>query len=194
MERTTVIVKRRMTASSEETADFTSASFPGALPAESITTATEVGLKTIGPGEANLPASVFRVPGDDEGSMEIACDRHGSHQLWEMPKRWVERENIRTKEVYCPDDERLADPLATWTGSSWIPLPGRGVSAAWCREEAKEVDLQGLETVTREERKGPVTYAVCPTCGSDVAWRNRWKYWQPLYRPPEEPPLEAEGE
>ncbi|MFQ6012162.1 MAG: hypothetical protein ACE5LS_00740 [Thermoplasmata archaeon] len=118
--------------------------------------------------------------------MDIACDRHGSHHLWDMPKRWIEREDIRTKEVYCPDDERLADPLATWTGSAWILLPGRGVTSAWCREEGKEVSLEGLETVTRDGRKGEVTYLTCPSCGSEIAKRNRWKYWEPLYVNPAE--------
>ncbi len=118
--------------------------------------------------------------------MDIACDRHGSHHLWDMPKRWVERESIRTKEVYCPEDERLADPLAAWTGSAWMLLPGRGVTSAWCREEGKEVLLEGLEPAVREGRRGEMTVLVCPSCESDIAKRNRWKYWEPLFLNPAE--------
>ncbi len=118
--------------------------------------------------------------------MDIACDRHGSHHVWDMPKRWVERESIRTKEVYCPEDERLADPLAAWTGSAWMLLPGRGVTSAWCREEGKEVLLEGLEPAVREGRRGEETVLVCPSCESDIAKRNRWKYWEPLFLNPAE--------
>ncbi len=118
--------------------------------------------------------------------MDIPCDRHESHHLWDMPKRWVERDAIRTKEVYCPEDERMADPLATWTGSAWIPLPGRGVTSVWCREEGKEVSLEGLDATVREGRRGEVTVLVCPSCGSEIAKRNRWKYWEPLFLNPAE--------
>lgn len=119
--------------------------------------------------------------------MDVPCEKHGSHKLWDMPKRWIERRGTRTREAYCPDDERNADPLLFWTGSSWLPVPGRGVRAAWCRDEGKEVPLEGAETVTEEERKGKVTYAVCG-CGAKLARRNRWKYWESLYPRPEETP------
>lgn len=118
--------------------------------------------------------------------VDVACDAHDAHPIWEMAKRWVERDDIRTREAYCPEDEAFLDPLATWTGSSWILLPGRGVTTAWCRQEGKEVPLEDLETETRAERKGEVTYALCPSCGAEVAKRNRWRYWEPLYLKPEE--------
>lgn len=118
--------------------------------------------------------------------VDISCEEHGSHAIWEMAKRWVERDGIRTREAYCPEDDRYADPLATWTGSSWILLPGRGVTTAYCRGEAREVPLDEAETATREERKGEVTYALCPSCGTEVAKRNRWRYWEPLYLNPAE--------
>ncbi len=117
--------------------------------------------------------------------MDVPCERHGTHKLWDMPKRWVERENIRTREAYCPDDERNTDPILCWTGSSWGPVPGRGVTSAWCRKDGMEVLLDNIETNERKERKGTVVYAVCPKCGSEIAKRNRWKYWEPLYREPE---------
>ncbi|MFQ5986152.1 MAG: hypothetical protein ACE5KQ_02190 [Thermoplasmata archaeon] len=98
----------------------------------------------------------------------------------------MERGEIRTKEVYCPDDERLADPLAAWTGSTWIPLPGRGVTSAWCRKERRDVSLESLEAIVREGSRGEVTVVVCPSCGSEIARRNRWKYWEPFYLNPSE--------
>ncbi len=113
--------------------------------------------------------------------LDAPCEKHGSHKLWDMPKRWIERENIRTREAYCPDDERGNDPLLCWTGASWVLVPGRGVKSAWCRQEQKEALLEDVETVLEEERKGSVTYALCPSCGAKVARRNRWEYWEPLY-------------
>jgi hypothetical protein len=117
--------------------------------------------------------------------LDIPCEKHGSHKIWEMAKRWVERENIRTREAYCPEDDRYRDPIACWTGSTWILVPGRGVTSAWCREEGKEISLEDVETMSREERKGTVVYALCPSCGSHIAKRNRWKYWEPLFRRPQ---------
>ncbi len=117
--------------------------------------------------------------------MDIPCERHGSHKLWDMPKRWIERMNIRTREAYCPDDEQNVDPLICWTGSSWVPVPGRGVSSAWCRQDSAEVQLDDVRTMPVEERKGTATYALCPKCESRIARRNRWKYWEPLYSPPQ---------
>lgn len=116
--------------------------------------------------------------------MDIPCEKHGSHKLWETPKRWVERENIRTREGYCPEDDRSLDPLLFWTGSSWIPVPGRGVTSVWCRDEEREVPLAGVATEEMEERKGKVVYALCGSCGSKIAKRNRWRYWEPIYQRP----------
>ncbi len=118
--------------------------------------------------------------------MDVPCARHGSHKLWDMPKRWIERMGIRTREAYCPDDERNTDPIICWTGSSWVPVPGREVVSAWCSSEGKEMLLEGVETESEEGRKGVMTYARCPSCGSRIARRNRWKYWEPLYQRPEE--------
>ncbi len=42
------------------------------------------------------------------------------------------------------------------------------------------ISLEGTKTTVQEERKGPVTYALCPQCGAKVARRNRWKYWEPI--------------
>lgn len=113
--------------------------------------------------------------------MDVPCQRHGSHKLWDMPKRWIERMGTRTREAYCPEDHENADPVLFWTGSSWLPVPGRGVETAWCPDEGEEVPLGGVETETAEERKGQVTYALCPACGTRIARRNRWKYWEPLH-------------
>lgn len=118
--------------------------------------------------------------------MDVPCEKHGSHKLWEMPKRWVERMSIRTREAYCPNDELNTDPLICWTGSSWIPVPGRGITVVWCREEGKKVPLRDVETATEEVRRGTVIYALCPSCGDKVAKRNRWRYWEPIYRSPTE--------
>lgn len=117
-------------------------------------------------------------------TLDIPCEVHGSHKLWDMPKRWIEREDIRTREAYCPDDDHNRDPLLCWTGASWIPVPGRGVKSAWCREEEREVSLANPQVASEEDRKGTVTYALCTSCRLKVARRNRWKYWEPLYARP----------
>lgn len=122
--------------------------------------------------------------------VDIPCEEHGAHAIWEMAKRWVERDDIRTREAYCPEDERFADPLATWTGSSWILLPGRGVTAAYCREEDRDVPIEDLEAREVEEQGRAVRYGICPSCGARIARRNRWRYWEPLYLNP----ARAEGE
>lgn len=126
--------------------------------------------------------------------MELPCPKHGSHPPWKMRKKWAEKSEhpaqptVRVREAFCPEDVHYGDPLGFWTGSRWVPIPGRFRTTAWCPWDGEAMATEVLEVREVSTPRGPAYHALCPRCGNAIAKVNRWGLREGLFREGQKPP------